>query len=51
MGHPAWQVTKRAYEYMRKNGMAKKYLDMLEIISDKEMEKEKQKQKDFENNL
>lgn len=48
MGHIAWQLTKRAYEYMRKNGMAKKYLD---IISNEEIEKEKQKQKDFENNL
>lgn len=49
MGHPAWQVTKRAYKYMKKKGMSQKYLDMLEIISDKEMAKEKQKQKDFEN--
>lgn len=48
MGHPAWQVTRRTYEYMKKNGMAQKYLDMLEIISDKEMADEKQKQKDFE---
>ncbi|MGW8300448.1 MAG: hypothetical protein ACWGNO_00185 [Desulfobacterales bacterium] len=48
MGHPAWQVTQRAYDYLKKNGMAQRYLDMLEIISDKEMIKEKQKQKDFE---
>lgn len=49
MKHPAMQVTKEAYDFHEKNGMKKKNLDKLEIISDEEMKRQKQIQKDFEN--
>lgn len=29
-----WKVTAATYEYLKKKGMAKEYLDMIEIIDD-----------------
>lgn len=49
MKHPAMQVTQEAYDFHKKNGMKKENLDKLEIISDEEMKRQKQIQKDFEN--
>lgn len=49
MGHSAMQVTQEAYDFHKKSGMKQEYLDKLEIISDEEMKRQKQIQKDFEN--
>lgn len=49
MGHPALQVIKDAHDFLKKNGMKNENLDKLEIISDEEMKRQKQIQKDFEN--
>lgn len=49
MGHPALQLTQEAYDFHKKNGMKKENLDRLEIISDDEMKRQKQIQKEFEN--